>query len=402
MALKLLQTHLQFRQLLKSNIFLFFVYSRIRCLLDNLKFYIIKIYFYFKREPKNLAIKKRILRKKVITLIRQSIEKKPHVYWLGNDYDQDFSGFMQSIEKNFLVSCYFDGDSYGQEWDHHYLDTQTKQIQSEKIKQSILSAHRKNKIDLLLMQTWGFKICKTILKEIKEETGCIVVNIGMDDKHSFIGKLYLLKNGTLGLINEIDYHLSASLEAVEWFRKSGLPCTYFPEASFAKIFFPIKNHQKKYQVGLIGGAYGIRTKIHEKLCESGISVTAYGFGWPQGRLDNDKVNEFYNSCEIVLGIAGIGHCLNFCSLKLRDFDVPLSGAFYLTSSCNDLLSEYVVGKEIETYNSINELVEKARYYLENNIERESIAQRGYRRALNSHTYKIRIENLIQKLVSGNL
>ena len=294
-----------------------------------------------------------------------------------------------------------DGESYGQEWNHHYLDIKTKKIQSKKIKERVFSAHKRSKVDILLMQTWGFKICKKTIREIKEKTGCIVVNIGMDDKHSFIGKLYHLNNGTYGLASVIDYHLSSSTEAVAWFRKCGVPCDYFPEASSRDIFYPLNTH-KKHQVGLIGGAYGIRTKIHDKLCRSGVSVTAYGFGWPRGRLDNSKVNEFYNSCEVVLGIGGIGHCLDFCSLKLRDFDVPLSGAFYLTSFCNDLLSEYVVGKEIESYNNIDDLVEKVHYYLENSVEREFIAQRGYKRALNSHTYKIRIEHLIQKLVTGNL
>ena len=395
------QLYVAFRNIFKRSNAIFWMYSRIRCLLDNLKYFVLRLYFYIKPQKKGLVRKKRLLKKRCIKMVRKSSSRQIHVFWLGNDHDQDFSGFMQAIKKLFQVSCYYDDDSYGQDWNQHYLDIRTKKKQSEKILRSVLSAHEKNKIDVLLMQTWGFKVCKKTIRDIKTKTGCIVINIGMDDKHSFLGKLYIPDNGTYGLRSVIDYHLTASTEAREWFRKLGVPCDYFPEASSKEIFYPLNIH-KKYQVGLIGGAYGIRTKIHDKLCESGVSVTAYGFGWPQGRLDNDKVNEFYNSCEIVLGISGIGHCLKFCSLKLRDFDVPLSGSFYLTSSCRDLLSEYVVGKEIESYNSINELIEKTHYYLENNIERELIARRGYRRALNCHTYEIRIEYLIQKLVAGIL
>ena len=394
----LYNSYLVLRNYFKSIRFIFWVHARIRCFLDNLKFFIIKFYFYFRRPPKNLFYKKIKYRRSFIKILRESSKRSPHVFWLGNDYDQDFSGFIQALNKIANVSHYSSGQSYGQDWNQHYLDIRIKKKQSNAIKKSVLKAHKDNKIDFLLMQTWGFKVCKKTLQEIKKETGCLIINIGMDDKHSFIGKLYHFNNGTYGLKNAVDYHLSASIDAVDWFRKSGILSDYFPEASCQEIFYPIENHIKKYQVGIVGGAYGIRKKIHDQLVAHDVQVIAYGHGWPLGRLENEKVNEFYNSCEIVLGVGGIGHCLRFCSLKLRDYDVPMSGSFYLTSFCKDLESEYVFGKEIIGYQNLKDLVKKTKLYLKNDKERKLIARRGYERAKNSHNYNKRINSAAFKMI----
>ncbi len=76
------------------------------------------------------------------------------------------------------------------------------------------------------MQTWGFRIDVNVLDRIKTEFGCKVINIGMDEKHTFwVNRIP--KDGTYGLINEIDLMLTSIPEAVDWFRKEGVPCFFF-------------------------------------------------------------------------------------------------------------------------------------------------------------------------------
>jgi len=52
-----------------------------------------------------------------------------------------------------------------------------------------------------------------------------------------------------------------------------------------------------------------------------------------------------------------------------------------------------VGKEVETYDSIDECIDKIKYYLLNEEEREKIAKAGQVRTLKEHTYEKRIEKL---------
>jgi len=49
--------------------------------------------------------------------------------------------------------------------------------------------------------------------------------------------------------------------------------------------------------------------------------------------------------------------------------------------------------EILTYRDQEECVEKVKYYLKHDDEREQIAQAGQKRTLRDHTYRMRMEKL---------
>jgi spore maturation protein CgeB len=104
-------------------------------------------------------------------------------------------------------------------------------------------------------------------------------------------------------------------------------------------------------------------------------------------------------------------CLNFsnvwsdgrpCSrlvphIRLRDFEAPMSRTCYLTGHSDEITEFYDVGREIDTYRSPEELVDKARFYLQNSDAAETLREAGYRRALRDHTWKRRFEELFQKI-----
>jgi spore maturation protein CgeB len=315
------------------------------------------------------------------------------VFWVGNDEHQDRSGFLQSLSKIASVEVFYNECEYGQFWDHRPKEKYKKKIQSHKLYNDIASLNQKP--DILLMQTWGFRLDRGIIDKIKKDFGCKVINIGMDEKHTF----WVNGNpddGTYGLKDVIDIMLTSIPEAVHWFRKEGVPSFFFPEASDSNFFYPV-DVDKIYDIGLVGGKYGIRKDIVNKLQKKGFNVKVYGNGWPSGRISPSKVNEFYNQCKIVLGVGYIGYCKHFTSLKLRDFDVPMSGAFYLTSFCEELSMCYVESKEIVMYRDIDDLIDKCFYYMENEVERNAIAYSGYLRAVNDHQYKTRFSKLIKDI-----
>jgi hypothetical protein len=156
---------------------------------------------------------------------------------------------------------------------------------------------------------------------------------------------------------------------------------------------------KIHDVGFVGAKYGIREKIVLALRGAGVSVTAYGNGWEEGRLAPESTPKFFAQCKIVLGVGTVGHCTDFYALKMRDFDAPMSGSFYLTHDNPDLNSVYAVGREIVTYRTAQQCVEKARYYLAHETERETIAQAGWRRAAAEHTWQHRFATLLMELRS---
>ena len=148
---------------------------------------------------------------------------------------------------------------------------------------------------------------------------------------------------------------------------------------------------------LLARVIGIRDQIITALIHAGLNVTAYGHGWPNGYITPTDVPILFAKARIVLGIGTIDYCTDLYSLKMRDFDGPMSGSMYLTHANPDLFDLYKVGEEIVVYTRVSECVDKAIYYCRHPDERETIAQRGRARAEQEHTWEIRFRAILTAL-----
>ena len=85
--------------------------------------------------------------------------------------------------------------------------------------------------------------------------------------------------------------------------------------------------------------------------------------------------------------AQIGLCflsdLNYNDTTVRSFEIPACGTFMLALRTPQHLDCYVEGQEAAFFDTPEELVQKARYYLEHDEERRAIARRGHQRCVES-------------------
>ena len=126
--------------------------------------------------------------------------------------------------------------------------------------------------------------------------------------------------------------------------------------------------EKIYDVCFIGASYGIRGAYIQFMQDAGIEVYTKGSGWTNG-------------------FATVGKNDDISILKGRDFEVPLTGSFYITGYHEELKEYFELGTDIETYTSKEDLLKKVKFYLENPIQREVIANNGYHKCLVQYTAK---------------
>ncbi len=86
-------------------------------------------------------------------------------------------------------------------------------------------------------------------------------------------------------------------------------------------------------------------------------------------------------------------------LSLRIWDILGCGGFLLTNYQAEIPDYFEIGRDLETYESMEELEQKVQYYLAHDEERLEIAINGYEKTARLHTYEIRIAEMIRVLNS---
>lgn len=190
----------------------------------------------------------------------------------------------------------------------------------------------------------------------------------------------------------------------------------------------------QHDVSFIGQAYRNRRVIVKELERSGINVLTRGQGWKDGRVNEQEMIEMVNRTRINLNFAnasikyvgewmkpidrfalytpGFRHLWrkirsllpsrltksrSIFQIKGRNFEVPGCGGFLLTDYVQGLEEFYQDGREITCYNSIDDLVEKVRFYLAHDELRRQIALAGYQVTLQKHTYVHRFNRIFQQI-----
>lgn len=194
---------------------------------------------------------------------------------------------------------------------------------------------------------------------------------------------------------------------------------------------PIGHISKDIDVSFIGQWTNQRAVVVQKLRRAGIKIYARGWGWPEGRTSQEellkiiarsKINLNINDSPNIFGIKYLARLLllrsysnklsfsfnlpdNFKSwkkmsipqIKARLFELAACGSFVITGYGDDLENFYQENKEMVFYRSSQDLIDKVKYYLPRDEEREKIAAAGYERTLREHTYEKRFLDLFKKI-----
>lgn len=88
-------------------------------------------------------------------------------------------------------------------------------------------------------------------------------------------------------------------------------------------------------------------------------------------------------------------------LPLRIYDVMGCGGFLMTNYQQEIPSYFEIGKDLECYESIDDCVQKVQYYLTHEEERKAIAENGYQKVKQLHTYEHRVLKMMEILFSDS-
>jgi len=110
-----------------------------------------------------------------------------------------------------------------------------------------------------------------------------------------------------------------------------------------------------------------------------------------------EVGAVYSRSKIVFNTSIAG------DVTMRIFEGAACGALVLTDAVRNGLEElYRPGEEIVIFVDDDDLLEKVRYYLAHEAEREAIARAGQARTLAQHTYRHRAQSILEVMRAADL
>jgi len=225
-------------------------------------------------------------------------------------------------------------------------------------------------------------------------------------------------------------------QAVKKYYKIGYKNVIETQYAFNHYLFnssSVENNKKKYDITFVGAVYGNRKKIIEKLKKNGINVNCWGQGSANGRVSQQRMFKIFSQSKINLNFSKCSGSFwkdlaliffsrkydrtlninnpkrwtdNFKSMnssikkrviKGRIFEILGGGGFLLSEYADNLENYYQIDKEIVCYKNFNELVDKIKYYLKNDKERETIREMGFKRTLEEHTYEKRFSDIFKTI-----
>lgn len=213
-----------------------------------------------------------------------------------------------------------------------------------------------------------------------------------------------------------DYFTSTDPECKNKYSVIGLPhVIHFPFGANERLYRPL-DLPKLHDVSFVGGWHPVREWYIKRLRNAGIKVAVAGHGWPRGIIEHYEMIKMFNESRINLNLSNsrswdirmIGTNLikglrqlrgekTSEQIKARHFEINSCGAFQLSYYVDGIERVYSLGEEIAIYIDPDDMIEKVRYYLNNNELRETIASKGLSRTIADHTYISRFKNVFMQM-----
>lgn len=243
------------------------------------------------------------------------------------------------------------------------------------------------KFDLHLWIDWGEDGLTNVLPyKIKVPNGKLAYFAS--DTH--LGYDYRLKMAITA-----DYVFVAQKEGWEKMVSDGVKdAVWLPHGVEPRAYPSVPKALKKYDVCFVG--HLVSQERIDFLDEVFKKFPNFWFGSRLSRyvkIDpsiTDDCADIYKKSKIVLNPPTKG------DVNMRVFEGTATGSFVLTEDVYGLSNLFKYDEEIVTYKNTKEAIEKIKYYLKHDEEREKIADAGMKRTLKDHQYKQRLDVILKK------
>jgi len=222
-------------------------------------------------------------------------------------------------------------------------------------------------------------------------------------------------NHSLRLAPFVDFIFTTAYNYLPIYHQFGFKAYYLPFACFPPIHKMMSNtkmNKYSYDVIFVGTYRPEReillkdlllrlTNFNEK-----IKIGIFGGGWQKSKynlvkklaipheLIGENLTKAYNSSKIVLNIHKPLDKIDGMKANMRVFEATGCGSLLLTDYIHGIEEFYDIGKELLSYDNVEDLFSSINFLLTNEKTCEEIAFKGFEKAHRVHTYLNRMKHMI--------
>jgi len=237
-----------------------------------------------------------------------------------------------------------------------------------------------------------------------------VINWLTDEAHVLLDEAYMFSLCAYDRVFLKDRYLVNEFDKFLKGKAIHLPLCY-NEIFQGKLRLPEK-FIRKYSANLIfvGSMRKNRQELLMPVFPLGLKI--YGPGWEtlpgfhrvKEHIIPMKVHTFKKTgifmCSKI--VMNIHHIAEYSGVNGRLFEACGCGSFQLVDYREEIPYYFEPDKEIVTFKTREEMLDKIRFYLEHSTSRKKIAQQGYIKAYKAHRMSHRIKKLFKVLKIGNI
>ncbi|MBC8432938.1 MAG: glycosyltransferase [Desulfobacterales bacterium] len=207
----------------------------------------------------------------------------------------------------------------------------------------------------------------------------------------------------------------AGTEAIELLKNEGFKDPiWLPFGCDSDYHCPVKLNDEEIKtygkdIVFVGSYYPNRWNVFKELKEFNLGI--WGPGWEKalrnryenisindGRIDVSEWVKIYSGAKIVIIIHYQDDKTPCYQASPKVYEALACGCFVLVDRQKDVFALFEDKKHLVGFDNVNDLKGKIQYYLANPADRREIADNGRREVLSKHTYRHRIEAILETLL----
>jgi spore maturation protein CgeB len=276
-----------------------------------------------------------------------------------------------------------------------------------RMRSDLIAVAAESKPDLAFFFLFTDQLDTQTIEAVRATGGCPTVNWFADDHWRF-------ESFTRHMAPTFDLAVTTDPDSLAKYRLLADTRVHLSQWACNRYAYGRVTDELRHDTTFVGQPHGDRRQTVEMLGDSGFPVECWGFGWPAGPIEHAEMVDVFASSRINLNLsnsseapgvkAQLRRLLRFNppterppQIKGRNFEVPGCGGFLLTERVPHLDLYFELDREVAVFDGIADLLEKVRYWLEHDAERQQVADAGYRRVMAEHTYDHRFAAIFGEL-----